>query len=279
MKELSRHMNSRKFDSGSFTEIKESFMTIHFSELRSPQVQEAADAGAALVLPVGQVEEHGPHLPLKTDLLITERVCEEATRRVLPWPACYVLDPIIYGYSGQVMKKWPGTFIIPYETLVDQIKNVLVSVADMGFRKLVVVSGHGNHVGILRMVVRAVRDETPAGPGLVFPYGFAGEVLEENGQAGPGGSCHGGEFETSVMLHLAPELVEPDAATAEDRLREEFPYSSGQAYVSTWTRQASKQGIYGDPTVASEELGKLAFDEMVEGTAGFIRTYYDLEQV
>lgn len=254
-------------------------MTIHFSELRSPQVQEAADADAALVLPVGQIEEHGQHLPLRTDLLITERLSREAVRRIDSRPRCYVLDPIIYGYSGQVMKNWPGTFIVPQQILTEQIKQILISVADMGFRKLVVVSGHGNHVGVLRTVAREVADATGVGPGLVFPYAFAGGVLEEHGQAGPGGSCHGGEFETSLMLHLAPELVEMHEATFEDRLRKEFPYSSQQAFVSTWTRQKSKHGIYGDPTVATPQLGELAFETMVEETVGFIRHYYGLEQV
>lgn len=254
-------------------------MTIHFSEMRSPQVQQAAHAEAALVLPVGQIEEHGPHLPLKTDLLITERVSEEAARRVNPRPRCCVLDPIIYGYSGQVMKNWPGTFIVPQQTLTEMIKHVLLSVVEMGFRKIIVVSGHGNHVGVLRTVAREVADATSVGPGLVFPYAFAGEVLEEHAQAGPGGSCHGGEFETSLMLHLAPDLVEMHEATFEDRIREEFPYSSNEAFVSTWTRQKSKHGIYGDPTPATAELGELAFDKMVEKTTGFIRHYYELEQV
>jgi creatinine amidohydrolase len=254
-------------------------MRIHFSELRSPQVQEAADAKAALVLPVGQIEEHGRHLPLKTDLLIIRRVSEEAVRRLEGRPPCHVLDPISYGYSGQVMKNWPGTFIIPQQTLTEMIKHVLTSVADMGFRKLIVLSGHGNHVGVLRTVAREVADATGIGPGVAFPYAFAGDVLEEHAQAGPGGSCHGGEFETSLMLHLAPELVDMHEATFEDRLRDEFPYSSREAFVSTWTRQKSKHGIYGDPTVAAADLGELAFEKMVEETTGFIRHYYELEQV
>ena len=148
------------------------------------------------------------------------------------------------------MKSWPGTFVVPQKTLAGVIKSVLISLADMGFRKMVAVSGHGNHVGVLRSVAREVADETSVGPGVVFPYSFGAELLEEHGRGGPGSSCHGGEFETSLMLHLAPELVEMTETTDEDRIRDEFPYSSNQAFVSTWTRQQSQNGIYGDPTVA-----------------------------
>ena len=66
-------------------------MGIHFSELRYPQIQDAAKKGAVVVLPFGQIEEHGPHLPIHTDAFIAERVCEEAVRQLakskgIPYP-------------------------------------------------------------------------------------------------------------------------------------------------------------------------------------------------
>lgn len=251
-------------------------MSIFFSDLRSPQIERAADENAALVLPVGQIEEHGPHLPIKTDLLIAEKVCENAVQTIENEPPTLVLDPVAYGFSGAIMKQWAGTFIIPQNILVDYIENILLSAADMGFGKLVIVSTHGNHVGVLRTVARNVADAIPNAPGLYFPYACATEILDEYGKAGPGGSCHGGEFETSVMLHLAPELVDLEDVTDEDTIQGNWPYSSSEAYVSTWSREETKQGIYGDPTVATESLGKRAFDVMVQKTADFIRDYANL---
>jgi len=254
-------------------------MRISFSELRSPQVGEAAAAGAVPVLPLGQIEEHGPHLPINTDVFIARRVCEAAVRRLAGSPRSYVLDAIAYGYSQRAMKRWPGTFTVAQETVIETLKQVLISLAEMGFRKIVVVSTHGNHVGVARVAARMVADERGIGPGVFFPYAACSDILGEYGKAGAGGSCHAGEFETSVMLHMAPELVDLSAAGGEDRLSFTSPYPSSQAFVSTWTLQESSSGAYGDPTAATTELGKRLFEKMVEETAGFIRYYHGLEQV
>ena len=254
-------------------------MTIHFSELRSPQIAEAAKAGAVLVLPFGQTEEHGPHLPINCDSFIAERVSEEAVRQVQAAFPCYVLDPIRYGYSQHVLREWPGTFTMPQETLIEVLRHILVSLADMGLKKVVLPSFHGNHDGVSRVVARMLADERGMGPGVVFPVSFLGEFLQKNLKAGPQGSCHAGEFETSVMLHLAPDLVDMSAASAEDKLNFTSPYPSSQAFVSTWTRQKSTTGAYGDPTVATAELGKECFTRMVNALAEFIRYYRGVKQL
>lgn len=254
-------------------------MSIYFSELRSPQVKAAADQGAVVVLPLGQIEEHGPHLPIHTDLLIARRVCEGAVKELAGDPLSYVLEPICYGYSQKVLKQWPGTFVVPQETVIETLKHVGLSLADMGFRKIAVVSTHGNHVGVTRVAARMLADECGIGPGVFFPFAVCSEVLAEHGKAGPAGSCHAGEFETSVILHIAPELVNISAATAGDKPAFKSPYSSNQAFISTWTLQQSRSGAYGDPTVAAAELGKRLFEKMVSETAGFIRHYHGLKQV
>ena len=254
-------------------------MSLYFSELRSPQIEDAARQGAVVVLPFGQTEEHGPHLPISADTLIVQRVCEEAVRSLDGDPLCYVLDPICYGYSQEVLTKWPGTFCLPQEVLIQVLKHVLLSLVDMDFRKIVVVSAHGNHTGVARVVARMLADEGGVGPGLFFPCATAADILREHGKAGPAGSCHGGEFETSVVLHLAPELVDMSAATGDDKLQDVSPYPSSQAFVSTWTRQESRSGLYGDPTLATAELGKRLFEKMAAETAKFIRYYHQLKQV
>ena len=254
-------------------------LTIHFSELRSPQVAQAAQSGAVLVLPVGQTEEHGPHLPIHTDFLIAQRVTEEAVRRLDGEPPAFVLDPIAYGYSQNVLRRWPGTFRLPQETVIDTLTHICTSLADMGLRKVVLVNAHGNHDGVARVAARKVADACGAGPGIIVPYAFCADILQEHGKAGPGGSCHAGEFETSVMLHLAPHLVDMSVAPPQDAIRSASPYSSSQAFVSTWTRQRSESGAYGDPTEAAAELGVRLFDRMVDETVRFVRYYHGLEQV
>ena len=217
-------------------------MSIHFSHLRSPQIRQAAEQGATVVLPLGQIEEHGPHLPIHTDLLIARRVCEEAVKSLAGKPPAYLLEAICYGYSQKVLQQWAGTFVVPQETVIATLKHVGLSLVDMGFRKIVIVSTHGNHTGVARVAARMLADERGLGAGVFFPFSMCAEILAAHGKAGPGGSCHAGESETSVMLHLAPELVDLSAATAADKLTAVSPYSSSQAFISTWTRQESKSG-------------------------------------
>ena len=254
-------------------------MKKRFSQLRHPEIKAAADAGAVLVLPLGQTEEHGPHLPINTDTYIAVRVCEEAIDRLNGQPSTWLLDEVGYGFSQKVMKEWPGTFVVPQEALIQTLKHIMISVADMGFRKIVLVSTHGNHVGVSRVVARCVADECGMGPGLFFPFAFLGDIMKECGKAGPGGTCHAGELETSLMLHLAPDWVDMKQAGATDKLNQESPYSSSQAYVSTWTMQKSRTGVYGDPSVATPELGRRLFERMVDELVGFIRYYHGLKQV
>jgi len=254
-------------------------MTLYFPELRYPQVQAAAEAGAVLVLPIGQTEEHGPHMPINCDTLICQRLCEEAVKSLNGTPPAYWMDPIVYGYSQKVLKKWPGTFVIPQETVIEVLRHIVMSVADMGFKKIVLASFHGNHDGIVRVVARHAADDRGIGPGVVFPMALAMDELKKHWKAGPGGTCHACEMETSVLLHLAPHLVDMSVAVSGDALKTVSPYSSSQAFVSTWTVQNSQTGIYGDPTVATAVLGKILFDKMVAETARFIRYYHGVNQV
>lgn len=253
-------------------------MAPRFCELRHPQVREAADAGGLLALPIGQTEEHGPHLPINTDTLIVERVCAAAIDRLAGAPPAWLLDPICYGYSQKVLKKWPGTIVLPQRVVIDTLVSLVVSLVDSGFRKIALVSFHGNHDGIVRVAARQVADERGVGPGVCFPYALGADALRAHSVGGPSASCHAGEFETSLMLHLAPHLVDTNAFESTDRLTFESPWSSSQAFVSTWTRQKSRTGTYGDPTTASAELGRLCFEKMVEETAAFFRAYHEMDQ-
>jgi len=254
-------------------------MGVYFSELRSPQIREAAEKGAVVVLPFGQIEEHGPHLPINTDTMIAERICEEAVTQLAGDPLSYVLTPISYGYSQKVLKKWPGTFSLSQKTVIETLKSVIISLADMGIRKCVVVRTHGNHKGVARVAARDIADECGAGPALFFPFAGVSDVLKKHTKTGAYGSCHAGEMETAIMQHIALDLVDMSVAVAADKLTNISPYPSSQAFVSTWTLQESVSGTYGDPTVATPKLGKLLFEKMVSDTAKFIKYYYGLNQV
>ena len=249
-------------------------MTKNFGELKSPGVARAVEANALLLLPVGQTEEHGPHMPLNTDTLIATDLCEAAADQLDGDIETYVLPPVSYGFSARVMDRWPGTFRVRMDTIISVVREVCESVARMGFKKVVIVSGHGNHTGPMRVVARQVADSCAIDVPVVMPAGMVMNKLAEINKGGPGASCHAGEYETSLMLHLHPELVDMSQATNEDLLRLTGDFASSEVFWSTWMRQQSTHGVYGDPTPATAETGRQLFEAHVDRLVEFLRLYY-----
>lgn len=249
-------------------------MVQEFERMRHPELAAAIERRALVLVPFGQTEEHGPHLPVYTDWLIARRVSEAAAERVGEEVPTVLMNGIMYGYSTEHLTHWPGTIRLHQEIVVGIVRDLCASLGEMGFRKIILVSNHGHHYGLVRMVIRRLWDENRLDVAAVFPYNLVGDVFNEVSKAGPEGSCHAGEFETSVMLHLVPEDVDMSDVTSNDRLTAGHGFPSSGVFWSTWNRQQSQSGVYGDPTVASAETGKRLFEAMVEQTAQFMKKYY-----
>lgn len=254
-------------------------MTIHFRELTSPQIQAAAEAGTLLLLPLGQTEEHGRHLPVGTDTIIAERVCEEAARRLAGSIPTLVLPSVGYGYSGQVMAKWPGTFTLPTRLVTDLLVEACKSVICMGFAKIIIVNAHGHHQHLAVVAAREIADSTGVEVAVLMPNSLIGKEFAALRKSTPGGACHGGEYETSLMMHLGYH-VDLKLADAGDALRTDSEFCSndtfagGKVFWSTWCRQSSRSGIYGDPTVASAETGRKVFEAIIDQMVKFCEEFH-----
>ena len=252
---------------------------IHFAQLTSPEVGHWVQQGALALLPVGQIEEHGPHLPLNTDLVIAERAADAAAALAHPEPPVVVLPAVWSGYSAKVMQQWPGTIRVRTRVFADMVHDICLSCIEMGFGKLVMLNAHGHHPALLEVVARELGDETGVAVAVVNVASMAAPAIREHRKSEPGGCIHGGEFETSLMLHFG-ERVDMDKAPTGDRFTYESDNIPGDAFSgskrafwSTWSIQPTESGIYGDPTVASAETGRLIFESMVENIAGFLKEY------
>lgn len=255
-------------------------MSVYFADQRSPQLQKAIEANTLIILPVGQVEEHGNHLPVSTDTAIVEGVAQRLAETLVAENLPTLVMPAIWsGYSTRDMVRWPGTMCIRPQVFMDLVYDVCGSLVEMGFRKIMLLSGHGHHTGTLRVVTRRIADAYDVYMALVSSASLAAERFSEIRKSGRGGSIHGGEYETSLMLYLG-EPVDMDQVTDEDIMRYHSDFIAGDNFVggqkvfwSTWGLQKSKTGIYGDPTVATAETGRQLVEAMVVNGVAFAREF------
>jgi len=262
-------------------------MSIYYHQLTSPEIREAAERGTLILLPVGQVEEHGPHLPLETDCVIareTARILAETLSGEIP---ALVLPTLWATYSVRQVARWPGlvSFREP-EPMIQMVYDILASLIHDGFRKILIVNAHGNNPAILELACRRIGGDTNVHPALTYVLGMSKGVGPKVRKSGPGGcGGHAGEEETALLLHLAPELVRMDRATGEDIVQyrtrffpgdiySEIPERPSGIFWSTWGVVESKSGAYGDPTAATAETGKALFDEILRNYVEFAREYW-----
>ncbi|MBU0610691.1 MAG: creatininase family protein [Armatimonadetes bacterium] len=254
----------------------------HFASLTSPQLGEIIARRPLAILPVGQIEEHGPHLPINADVVIAERVATAAAGRLEDLP-CLLLPALWAGYSGRELAHWPGTIRVRTRVFADLVFDLVKSLCEMGIEKIVTVNGHGHHPALLEMAAREIADATGVYIACAEVAKMAAPAVAQYRQSAPGGCIHGGEFETSLLLHLG-EPVDMSQAHSRDVFRyasDNFPgdgFAGGKkAFWSTWGIQRSETGIYGDPTCATAEFGRMVFEEAVKNLEAFCREYHGVE--
>jgi creatinine amidohydrolase len=262
-------------------------MSLYYQHLSYPQIKAAADADTLILIPVGQVEEHGPHLPVDTDCIIAASAARAAADAVKGEIPALILPTVWTAYSVQQVARWPGliTFREP-EPMITMMYDIMASLIRSGFRKIVIVNAHGNNPAILELASRKIGSDFNVFPAVTYVLGMSkgiGPRVRQSAMGGCGG--HAGEEETALLLHLAPELVHMENATNEDIVRHQsrfFPgdiYSDipdrvGGIYWSTWGVIESATGVYGDPTAATAETGRALFGEIVRNYAEFLREFY-----
>ncbi|HEX5268543.1 MAG TPA: mycofactocin biosynthesis peptidyl-dipeptidase MftE [Acidimicrobiales bacterium] len=209
----------------------------------------AGAGGSILAVPLGATEQHGPHLPLGTDTLVAGALCGVLAGRR---PDVTVAPPMPYGSSGE-HAGFPGTLSIGQRAL-EMFVVELVRSADH-FSGVVLVSGHGGNAEPLTRAAALCASEGRA----VLPWCPPRAVVESVTGSLPA-DAHAGRVETSLVLHLAPDLVQPLPAgqpAPAAPIRELMPAlrRSGVAAVSP-------TGVLGDPADASATEGRTLLDAL-----------------
>ena len=255
-----------------------------YEKLTWPEINDAVDIGKVCIVPVGAVEQHGPHLPLDVDV-----VCPSGIARGAGMAApekLLVLPPVAYGYTGHVMD-FPGTINSHFEHFIEYVLDITKSLAYHGFKKIILLNGHGSNMPNLDLVARRTNLETDAECVVIAWWNLLTvdkEFLPRWRQSKfPGGCSHACELETSLYLHLDGENVRKDEIRSGTISfnEEESPFmwvdlfAAGPATVISWTSSYSDTGVLGDAELASEEKGRVAYEEAVRQLARFVSWFTD----
>jgi mycofactocin precursor peptide peptidase len=199
-----------------------------------------------LALPLGSLEQHGPHLPMDTD---TRIACAVATGLAERLAHVAVAPPLAYGASGE-HAAFPGTLLVGHRVLAELISE-LVRSARGAFAGVVVVSAHGGNGEALQLA--SARSEEEGDDVLVWSA------------AVNGGDAHAGRTETSLMLALDPGAVHLEAAEAgcTEPIGALMPRLRAEG-----VRPVSSNGVLGDPAGANAEEGRVLLHELVTNLVG-----------
>jgi len=257
-------------------------MSIYFQDKSWLELQEYIDKGALIILPLGTVEEHGPHMATGADAMIAEDTSKDiamAFSKDKENPPVLVMPTFWSGYSMNIMQAWPGTITVRPSVVLQALTDIVGSLIKMGFYRIVVSNNHGHHDGICRQLLRDVADQYKVWIAVFEPVAMAAKEFAAMRKSAPGGACHACEYETAIMLHYN-RPIDMSKATAADIMRYSSKFVPADGFCgskkvnwSTWGLQSSKSGIYGDPTVATKETGAKLVQAIVNNCAEFLKEF------
>ncbi|MGE0499343.1 MAG: creatininase family protein [Rhizobiaceae bacterium] len=240
----------------------------------------AVDPEATIaVLPVAAVEQHGPHLPVSTDLSIMQGMLEAVIAR-LPGDLDVRFLPVqAVGKSNEHLHA-PGTLTLPAAALIDAWTELGLSVSRAGVRKLVIVNSHGGNEEIMGIVSRELRVRAKmltvktSWQRFGRPPGMYTDLEDRQG-------IHGGDVETSLMLHFRPDLVDmrkaanfiSNVASAEQTF--ELLRHTGTHAFAWIASDLNPAGVVGDASIATAEKGRLTAEHQADG---FVRLLKDVRK-
>jgi len=226
----------------------------------------ALDRNTPVLLPMAATEQHGPHLPLATDRLIGEYfACQLNT---LINEQVLILPIVSIGCSTHHMD-FPGTLSISHQTFSHQVRDIVNSVIHHGFHKIILFNSHGGNQGIGQVLTEQLGYQYPKADIVMATWWrIATNDLEKITETGFGGVGHACEFETSLMMLIAPHLVvkeniKPGSSNSTFSWAEGDMLRGAKATYYRSIKEMTSNGVFGDPSTASLEKGKLITDAVL----------------
>jgi creatinine amidohydrolase len=234
------------------------------------------------VLPVGAIEQHGPHLPLSVDADINRILLARVTEIAPADMPILVLPMVEVGHSPE-HSDFPGTLTLSTATIVELIFEIGASVARSGVRKLALFNTHGGQSQILDLVGQRLRAANDMIVASLNAYRYW-DTAEAFGELEAANGIHGGAAETSIMLHGRPDAVRQDQlanfSNAAAGMEQEFEFLQpyGRTVGLGWQmKDLNPAGAAGDATIASAAAGAKLVDQAAEKTVKILQDLTKLD--
>ena len=251
-----------------------------YEYLTWPEINEAAEAGKVLLLPIGSTEQHGHHLPLDVDNFLATNVCLEAAKKSPR--ELLVMPNIPYGYNEHA-QDFPGTIHVTYEHFIEYCLDVVKSAAYAGFDRIIIVDGHGSNEHLCEFIARRATLETDALVATTMWTNLVKQEFEEIRDSEMGGAAHACELETSAYLYLDPDRVQMDKAAdhyggaagseGSKYLYVDLAKGWGPVKVVKWTSSSTPNGVSGAPTLGTAEKGKVLIEAASDHLVAFSQEF------
>jgi len=240
----------------------------HLQRLTGPQAGAALDESATVLVPIGAIEQHGPHLPLSVDWIIADEVARAVIDRAGDELPVWMLPTMPFSKSNE--HAWSaGTIWLSQQTMMHVLDDIGRCVAESGARRIVFLNGHGGNSTLLNVVCRELRLSYDLMTFLVHPFvppAYSPPDPDAANSVELGMGIHGGLDETSVMLHLRPDDVDMSKAlrnVPEWMAEHEHVKFGGSVQFGWLSNDFGEHGHIGDPTGATAERGAQLFNESV----------------
>ncbi len=259
----------------------------HWADVSTRDFAAAQASGLAArtvaVLPVAAVEQHGPHLPLSVDATLLQGVIDAALALLPASVPALFLPPQNVGLSTEHLS-YPGTLTLSPATLIALWSELGACVARAGVKKLLLFNGHGGNVAAMDIVARELRQRhglltySASWFSLPLPDAVQGLFSAQEHRFG----IHGGEIETSMMLHLAPATVRMEEArdwrsTSQDRAEAHAILGNGRSAKMGWAiEDYHPAGAVGNAAAATADKGRAVVQAAGEGLAQLLSELHAL---
>jgi creatinine amidohydrolase len=247
-------------------------------ELTFRDISQRLSPRSVLILPVGSIEQHGPHLPLNTDVVIGEVLSARIVRR---WAGTFDLWrlPAVSVSLAREHEWAAGTLSLSTSGMTQLIHDLGRAIRrSLPTRNLLILNGHGGNRGILEALVRDLRADMILNVCVFHPA-----ALGDGAGAGSMPEIHAGKNETSIMLAIAPHLVRLDRlSNAPLKANADFVQETILDLTVTWPwssddERLGQSGVIGDPHRAAAEFGQHLIEQAVERAGEIIEQLVEAE--